>query len=414
MKRRLFYFTVMALLLSMMPSVGYAQDDPGATSDNNPNPCSLIATTTTTSEGDVTLCYQSQTQLGLISLTCGGDGLGYTSQHGENGVSGCVTLPCCGSNPLVINWTSTIGVNCHHVVTPGCCTGIDSDGDGVCDPDDCWPYDSNQSYTIGDSCDDGNPNTYGDAYDSNCNCIGYPGEGCHVGGYCDDGDPNTYLDQYDANCNCIGSPDPCTDSDGDGVCDPIDCWPNNSNLSHATGDSCDDGNPNTYGDAYDSDCNCVGTPEEGCHVGGYCNDGDPNTYLDQYDANCNCIGIPLPCGHLDIDDGCPLTVDGIDADCNVYHTPPNPDDGCPLTFDYFDAVNCVIVNEAPDVDDGCEGTLDVFNPYTCEITNEPKPCDDSDATTVGDKYDDDCECTGCDPCQMEGERWILLCELLNR
>ena len=84
MKRRLFYFTVMALLLSLMPYRGYAQDEPGG-SDGQYQPCAMTVTTTSTSEGDVTLCYESGTRLGIMSFSCGGDGLGYTSQHGENG-----------------------------------------------------------------------------------------------------------------------------------------------------------------------------------------------------------------------------------------------------------------------------------------------------------------------------------------
>ena len=156
---------------------------------------------------------------------------------------------------------------------------------------------------------------------------------------------------------------------------------------------------------------CIGGD---CPVGAPCNDGNPLTVNDVYDQNCNCRGEESPCGYVDTDDNCHLTIDTVDENCNVTHTPPNPDDGCPLTIDIFDTTNCIIINEIPDVDDGCPGTYDYFDAIQCEIVHELLPCDDGNSTTVGDKYNVDCECHGCDPCQMEGVEWVLLCELLNR
>ena len=83
------------------------------------------------------------------------------------------------------------------VAEPGACDGIgDSDGDGICDDvDDC---DNNLA---GMSCDDNDPDTENDVYDSNCNCAGTPiGQpvdcpalSANIGDACDDGDASTCL-----------------------------------------------------------------------------------------------------------------------------------------------------------------------------------------------------------------------------
>ena len=220
--------------------------------------------------------------------------------------------------------------------------------------------------------------------------------------------------QIQASC-CDGP-----DSDGDGICDEVECNPNDSSQNHSPGDPCDDGDPNTEADMYNDNCECVGITGDPsfCYdfyqPGDLCSDGNPLTIGDRYNDSCECVGEPIPCGDVVVDDGCPLTIDIIDDNCVVTHLPPDVDDGCPLTYDYFDAENCVVVHEDPEVDDGCTGTKDSFDAYNCEIINESIICDDGNTRTVGDKYDDGCNCTGCDPCELQGRKWELLCELLNR
>lgn len=55
---------------------------------------------------------------------------------------------------------------------------------------------------------------------------------------------------------------PCTDSDSDGVCDDVDCDPNDSNITtmlQPVGTPCDDGNSNTSGEVIQADgCTCSG------------------------------------------------------------------------------------------------------------------------------------------------------------
>jgi len=70
----------------------------------------------------------------------------------------------------------------------------------------------------GTSCDDGDPNTQGDVYTSNCNCVGssvpldcngVPNGTAVPGSACDDGNPFTANDVFDANCNCSGQASDC-------------------------------------------------------------------------------------------------------------------------------------------------------------------------------------------------------------
>ncbi|MEM1214177.1 MAG: PA14 domain-containing protein [Bacteroidota bacterium] len=121
------------------------------------------------------------------------------------------------------------------------------------------------SCTVGASCNDGDDCTVGDAYDSNCNCVGTfqdsdndgicdadeTCDGSLTGQACDDSNACTINDTYDSNCNCIGT---FQDSDNDGICDANDNC--DGNLA---GQPCDDGNPNTDNDQYNSNCQCVGT-----------------------------------------------------------------------------------------------------------------------------------------------------------
>jgi hypothetical protein len=76
-----------------------------------------------------------------------------------------------------------------------------------------------------------------------------------IGSPCDDGDPCTINDALDMNCDCVGVPAP--DSDGDGVCDPIDNCPL---VAGQIGSPCDDGDACTIDDVLNADCECAGVP----------------------------------------------------------------------------------------------------------------------------------------------------------
>lgn len=76
----------------------------------------------------------------------------------------------------------------------------------------------------------------------------------------------------------------CIDADKDGVCEEDDCDDDNSNITYGAGDACDDGDACTDNDRYDSDCNCVGTP----------NTTDPVLVGVPANETVQCDAIPAP------------------------------------------------------------------------------------------------------------------------
>jgi hypothetical protein len=143
---------------------------------------------------------------------------------------------------------------------------------------DCYPSPNN----IGDSCDDGNPETSNDTITINCVCLGSydcPILELNIGDPCDDGNPNTSNDMVSVNCECSGS---------------YDCPTFPANI----GDPCDDGESGTSNDIIDSDCNCVGVwdcPTLNLGIGYPCDDGNPNTSNDIVNSDCECVGLPFIC-----------------------------------------------------------------------------------------------------------------------
>lgn len=183
----------------------------------------------------------------------------------------------------------------------------------------------------GTPCDDGNPNTTNDSIGPNCNCVGNliipgcmdpascnynplatidDGSCLYPGVLCDDNNPNTINDSINPDCNCVG------DLIVLGCTDPLSC--NFNPLANQNDGSCiypdtpcDDNNPDTMNDTYDSTCNCVGilmvpgcmdpfacnfnplanVDDSSCvYPGDTCDDGDSTTINDVYTASCDCAG----------------------------------------------------------------------------------------------------------------------------
>jgi hypothetical protein len=132
----------------------------------------------------------------------------------------------------------------------------------------------------------------------------------YPGSLCDDNNPNTINDSINPDCNCIG------DIIVLGCTDPLSCnynpLANQNDGSCIYPDSpCDDNNPDTMNDTYDSSCDCVGIQiVPGCmdpaacnfnpnanmddsscvFPGDSCNDGDSTTINDVYNFICECVG----------------------------------------------------------------------------------------------------------------------------
>ncbi len=317
---------------------------------------------------------------------------------------------------------------------PGFDDFADADSDGI--PDGCDDCDSTLA---GTTCNDDDPCTANDVYDTDCNCAGtfadddndgvcnaddicpggndsMDGDGDGIPDFCDtcdgslngvacnDNDPCTINDVYDVLCNCAGT---FADDDNDGVCNADDICPGGNDALDGDGDgipdfcddcnnaltgtACDDADPCTVNDAYDVNCNCAGTfaddDNDGvCNVDDICPGGD-----DSMDGDGD--GIPDFCDDCDgsapqtCDDGDPCTVDDVyDVDCNCAGTfvdddndgVCNADDICPGGDDALDGDGDGI----PDFCDDCDGSLNGI------------VCDDGDPCTVDDVYDVDCNCAG--------------------
>ncbi|MCB9048934.1 MAG: T9SS type A sorting domain-containing protein [Lewinellaceae bacterium] len=399
--------------------------------DNNPN------ITTVDMDGDG-LC---------ADVDCDDNNPNITTQPGQ---------ACNDGDNTTIN--DVIDANCNCVGTPTTCTGIgDADGDGVCADVDCDDNNPNITTQPGQACNDGDNTTINDVIDANCNCVGTPtactgigdadGDGVcadvdcddnnpnittQPGQACNDNDPTTINDVIDANCNCAGTPTDCTgigDSDGDGVCDDVDCDINNPNITTQPGQACNDNDPTTVNDQIDANCNCVGTPTACTGIGDAdgdgvcadvdcddnnpnittqpgqaCNDNDPTTVNDQIDANCNCVGTPTACTGIGDADGDGVCAD-VDCDDNNPNITTQPGQACndndPTTVnDQIDAnCNCVGTPTA------CTGIGDADGDGVCadvdcddnnpNITTQPgQACNDNDPTTVNDQIDANCNCVG--------------------
>ncbi|MCF8243583.1 MAG: multicopper oxidase domain-containing protein [Saprospiraceae bacterium] len=208
---------------------------------------------------------------------------------------------------------------------PCAAQGGDSDGDGVCNNQDCAPNNASLPATPGTACNDGNPNTSNDSIQSDgCTCAGTPsGPNCTTDINITTGNgtilvtglgaapvsslqvfSSTWQPIYSCFANCgasqtvpvpagnyyvyakyytagyqlicekqltvtVTGSNPCAnqggDSDGDGVCNNQDCQPNNPAFPATPGTPCNDGNPNTINDVVQAGgCSCAGTPVSSC------------------------------------------------------------------------------------------------------------------------------------------------------
>lgn len=171
-----------------------------------------------------------------------------------------------------------IGLDCicygEMSVTLGC-TFLDA-----CNYDFFATTDDGSCFFVGDACDDGLVETINDVVDVDCTCAGQvsTASGCtfpdacnydmnaldddgtcfFIGDACDDGLAETSGDMIGVDCMCVGQvvmtmgctmPDACN-YDANAAADDGSCY--------FVGDACDDGNPASTGDVYNSSCVCEG------------------------------------------------------------------------------------------------------------------------------------------------------------
>ncbi len=185
-------------------------------------------------------------------------------------------------------------------------TFSDSDSDSVIDCEDQCP--GQNDALIGTACNDGDPCTTGETYNSSCGCTGgvfqdsdndgvcnaddqCPGQDdALIGTSCDDGDSCTTGETYNTSCGCTGGI--FQDSDNDGVCNTEDQCPGQNDA--LIGTACNDGDPCTTGETYNSSCGCTGGIFQDADNDGVCDSNDlcPNSD-DTIDTNNN--GIPDGC-----------------------------------------------------------------------------------------------------------------------
>ncbi len=149
----------------------------------------------------------------------------------------------------------------------------------------------------GAPCDDGQVNTVGDVYQSDCSCSGYDCAGI-LGGNAGPGSPcavsttiggTPFNGVYDANCTC-------TWMDCEGV----------PNGSAYPGNVCEDNNPQTPNSYWSSTCtctdyyDCAGAVNGPLVYGAACDDGDPLTSGDKVQLNCTCAGLSTGCADSDV------------------------------------------------------------------------------------------------------------------
>lgn len=339
-------------------------------------------------------------------------------------------FPCDDGNPETVD---TIAEDCTCVGLPTGCTSAEA-----CNFDPAALEEDFSCVFPGDNCDDDNIFTINDVYTADCVCMGeeisgIPGctapEACNydmsatiedgscilVGEPCDDGDENTFEDAYTAECVCAGLTLGCTESNAcnfdasagleDGSC----VFP---------GDNCDDNDPFTSNDVYGLDCICAGeqpidvegcTAAEACNYnpeatiedfscifpGEPCDDGNEGTVNDLLGADCICAGLITGCTELGT---CNYNENAVVDDGSCYFPGDVCDDGIGQTINDVYNADCVCEGTIPQIE-GCTAPEACnFNPEanvedgSCELPGYT--CDDNNEQTIDDTWSADCVCLG--------------------
>ena len=232
-----------------------------------------------------------------------------------------------------------------------------------------------------------------DADEDDGSCV-YPTEAC------DDGNENTSMDVYGDDCVCAGVCD--NDSDEDGVCDEdevLGCTDvnacnydalatdDNGMCGEMVGAACDDMNANTENDAIEAGCGCAGTCINDEDADGICDEDEVVGCQDESACNFD------PTATDNDDDLCTYAEDFYDCDGNCLND-ADADGVC----DELEVAGCTD-------EDACNyDELATDDNMSCELPGDM--CDDSDAETVNDSLNADCDCVG-DPISLIMEEDLL-------
>ncbi len=298
----------------------------------------------------------------------------------------------------------------------------------ACNYDETANMDDGTCYFTGESCDDMDPTTVGDTWDANCVCGGASTPGCtdptacnfdmnataddgscyFTGDTCDDMDATTVGDAWDANCVCVGVATPgCIDP---AACNYDDTATVDDGSCYFTGDACDDMDPTTVGDTWGPDCLCGGAAVPGCMdaasctfeptatvddgsclyndclevcggtavPGSTCDDGNPDTAGDTYNGACECVGAFTgdDCNDPLADNFSPLALSN--SQCNYF--------GCtdPAAINYnanasLDDGSCILANctidGSIDLNSNAQGTIFpvYYDSYDLSVTGFTGP-----------------------------------------
>ena len=257
---------------------------------------------------------------------------------------------------------------------------------------------------------------------------------------CDDGDPCTTIDRYDTYCNCLGE---YHDSDDDGVCDGLDNCPYTSNPNQTDsdgdgdGDVCEDGNGGNGSGCSDIELTLTITfddyPSEtdweiksGATIieseGNYSNSQAGNTIQESICVEDGCYdlvfydlyddGICCDYGNgsytLTDSEGTVLVTGGQFSSSATDNFCVSPS-GC--SDDDNDGVcneDDICPNGDDNIDTDRDSIPDACDPY-CNIETGA-PCDDGNICTVNDTITVDCNCVGTPLPDSDGDG---LCDSLD-
>jgi len=178
----------------------------GAIGSGSSNPGTYTVTYTIAASGGCS-AFSATATVEIVAST-----VWYADQDGDGIGDDTQTITTCAQPAGYVAISGDLCPTDPNKVAPGTCgCGVpdtDTDGDGVADCIDSCP---DLPGGVGDSCDDGDPNTLNDVITSDCVCAGTlydcPGIMANFGDSCDDGNANTIDDIITSECICQGSPD---------------------------------------------------------------------------------------------------------------------------------------------------------------------------------------------------------------